>query len=111
MRNARPSASVSAHAPPRSRSQPRSDGRFRHHRTDLLADEADFQRAVTADLPVDLVDRAVHQQLAAFDDADRRAAIGKLREDMAGDQNRLTHRAQLFKQRFHFEACPWVEAA
>ena len=41
----------------------------------------------------------------------RRAAVGQLGEDVAGDEDRLAHRAQLFEQRLHFEPGPRVEAA
>jgi hypothetical protein len=40
----------------------------------------------------------VHQELPALDDADRRAAIGQLSEDVAGDQNRLAHPPQLLEK-------------
>jgi hypothetical protein len=48
------------------------------------AGEADFDLAIALNLAVDRFDRAVQQQLAALDDADARAAIGQLGEDMAG---------------------------
>ncbi len=40
-----------------------------------------------------------------------RAAIGELGEDVAGDEDGFAHRAELFEQRFHFEAGTRVEAA
>ena len=82
-----------------------ADARFR------VAGEADFDVAVALDLAVDGFDRAVQQELAALDDADAGAAVGQLGEDVAGDEDRLAHRAELFEQRFHFEAGAGVEAA
>ena len=75
------------------------------------ADELDFDHPVAANSPVDVLDRPVHQQLAALDDADRRAAIGQLAEDVAGDQNRLAHPPQLFEQRFDFQPGSRIEPA
>ena len=41
----------------------------------------------------------------------RGAAIGQFGEDVAGDEDRFAHVAQLFEERFHFEASAGVEAA
>ena len=62
------------------------------------------------ELLLDLLDAAGRQQLAPLDDADRRAEVGELREDVAGDQDRLAHPPQLVQQRLHLEPGPGVEA-
>ena len=54
---------------------------------------------------------AVDQQLAVLDDADLVADVGQLGQDVAGDQDRLAHVAQLLEQAAHLDAGPRVEAA
>ena len=56
-----------------------------------VARETDFDMAVLPDLAVDGFDRAVEQQLAALDNADRGAAVGELGENVARDEDRLAH--------------------
>jgi len=51
------------------------------------------------DLAIHLIDRPVQQQVAAFDDPDRRAAVGKLGQDVAGDTSTLEDRSVLDKLR------------
>ncbi len=71
----------------------------------------DFDHVVTANLPVYLLDRAVQQQRAALDDADRRAAIRQFGKNMAGDQDSFSHLSEFFQEGFDLQASAGVEPA
>ncbi len=66
--------------------------------------EAHHHQAIASNATVHVFNRAVHEQLSPFDDPDRRAAVGQFREDVARNENRLAHSAQLLEQRFDFHA-------
>ena len=57
-----------------------------------VAGHADVEHRLRADLLHHVGDVVVHQQLAALDDADLVADVGQLRQDVAGDHDRLAHR-------------------
>ena len=71
----------------------------------------DGEDVALAHLPDGRLHVAVEEQLAALDDADLVADVGQLRQDVAGDQDRLAHVAQLFEQAAHLDAGARVEAA
>ena len=68
-----------------------------------VADRHEINR-VLPHLPDGRLHVAVEQQLAALDDADLVADVGQLRQDVAGNQDRLAHVAQLFEQAAHLDA-------
>ena len=75
-----------------------------------LVQDPDLEDAMGADLLLDLPDAAGGQELAPLDDPDRRAEVGQLGEDVAGDQDRLAHLAQFVEQRLHLEPGPGIQA-
>ena len=64
-----------------------------------IAGEAHFEGAHPLNLAVHAIDRPAQQQPTAFDDADAGAAVGQLGQNVARNQNRLAHFAQLLEQR------------
>ncbi len=61
-----------------------------------VVDHADVEDGTLADLFHYVIYVCTNQQLAAFDDADFVADIGKLGPDMAGDHDGFAHLAELF---------------
>ena len=76
----------------------------------MFSKKVDAHHAVAADAVIDLLDRAVHQQLAALDDADRRAAIGQLGEDVARNEDRLAHPAKFLEEGLDLDPRAGIEA-
>ena len=77
----------------------------------LILDKPNLDNPVAADLTVDRIDRAVHEQLPPLDNPDRGATVGQFRQNVAGDQNRFAHLAQLFEQRFDLDPSSRIQSA
>ena len=71
-----------------------------------VAGHADVEHRLRPDLLHHVGDVGVDEQLAALDDADLVADVGQLRQDVAGDHDRLAHvaRARLSSPRISMRA-------
>ena len=76
----------------------------------LPCDDCDAQPAAAGQARDDVADRTRGAHAAVVDDADHRAELGELREDVARDDDRLAHALELLEDLAHLHSRPRVEA-
>ena len=73
--------------------------------------ELDVNRAAQAQRAIDVLKRPARHHLPRLDDADARAELAEFMEDVAGNQDRFSHRLQFLEQLAHLDAGAGIEAA